>query len=87
METLKPIKVTIYSGTQSPKFNAYYDPTNKYWNGWLNPYMDKANRDKFIDWTCQSIIDESEYIMELKSIEPNENGLYYFGSSIVWEQV
>ena len=31
-----------------PIFNGWYDPTNRYWNGWCNPYFDKPTRDSFI---------------------------------------
>lgn len=85
---LKPFKVTLYcEGDEGcPIFDAFYDPTNKHWNGWQNPYFNKANRDKFIEWTRKTSGDDVEYINELKSIEPTLNGLYYFGSSIVWEE-
>tara|TARA_Y100001972_G_scaffold81379_1_gene98842 strand:- start:70 stop:360 length:291 start_codon:yes stop_codon:yes gene_type:complete len=82
---LKPFKVTL-DCEGCPTFDAFYDPTNKRWNGWENPYFDKANRDKFIEWTRKTSGDDIDHINELKSIKPTLNGLYYFGSSIVWEE-
>jgi len=86
MKKLKQFKVTINCDIECPIFNAYYDPTNKYWNGWCNPYFDKENRDNFIGWLKSWINHDKEYMEEITSTEPTVNGLYYFGSSIVWEE-
>jgi hypothetical protein len=32
----------------SPTFEALYDPTVR-WNGWLCPYLDRANTEKLVD--------------------------------------
>ena len=93
-------KFTFTEDDDFPIFNGWYDPENRYWNGWANPYFTKTTRDSFIALQ-KSMLDETykgepyeeqdqEFIDELLSIEPQEiNGkeLYYFGGSICWDEV
>ena len=93
-------KFTFTEDDDFPIFNGWYDPENRYWNGWANPYFTKTTRDSFIALQ-KSMLDETykgepyeeqdqEFMDELLSIEPQEiNGkeLYYFGSSICWDEV
>jgi len=83
-----------------PIFSGWYDPKNRYWNGWSNPYFDKPTRDSFIALE-KSLLDQTykgkpyteqdnDFLNELKSIKPqtiNGKELYYFGGFLIWDQV
>ena len=96
---LKKAMFTFDEDEDFPIFKGWYDPTNRYWNGWCNPYFDKHTRNCFIALQ-KSYLDETykgepyeeqdqEFFDGLLSIETQEvNGkeLYYFGGFICWTE-
>ena len=78
-------QVQIEDGTI---FDALVDLDNETWNGWINPYFDQVQRDKFIKE--QESCDDEEFIQGIKSIESekiNGKDYYYFGSCYIWSYV
>ncbi len=82
-------------GEDFPIFNGWYDPTNRYWNGWCNPYFDKPTRDCFIAYEkslietrsifcCDDEFMEGLYSIESQVIDGKE--LYYFGGFFCWSE-
>lgn len=41
-------KTIVMLADENQTYECYIDENNKYWNGWLNPYFNKKNKDKFI---------------------------------------
>lgn len=97
---LKKARFTFDEDEDFPIFRGWYDPQNRYWNGWCNPYFDKHTRNCFIALQ-KSYLDEmhkgkayneqdQEFFDGLLSIEPQEiNGkeLYYFGGFYCWTEM
>lgn len=90
-------RFTFDESEDFPIFNGWYDPTNRYWNGWCNPYFDKPTRDCFISYEKSLIengtilsFDDDEFMEELYSIESqviDGKELYYFGGFFCWSEV
>ena len=98
---LRKARFTFTEYEDFPIFNGWYDPNNRYWNGWCNPYFDKPTRDSFIALE-KSLLDETykgkpytkedtDFLKELESIKPTKKygkkELYYFGGFLCWDQV
>ena len=97
---LKKGRFTFDEDEDFPIFRGWYDPTNRYCNGWCNPYFDKNTRDFFIALQ-KSYLDgiykgkpyeehDQEFMDGLLSIEPqevNSKELYYFGGFYCWTEV
>tara|TARA_R100000231_G_C5260030_1_gene145410 strand:- start:60 stop:503 length:444 start_codon:yes stop_codon:yes gene_type:complete len=98
---LRKARFTFTEYEDFPIFNGWYDPNNRYWNGWSNPYFDKPTRDSFIALE-KSLLDETykgkpytkedaDFLKELESIKPTKKygkkELYYFGGFLCWDQV
>ena len=89
-------RFTFDESEDFPIFNGWYDPTNRYWNGWCNPYFDKPTRDCFISYQKSLIengtslsYDDDEYMEGLYSIESqviDGKELYYFGGFFCWSE-
>ena len=93
-------KFTFDEDDDFPIFRGWYNPTNRYWNGWCNPYFDKHTRKCFIALQ-QFYLNETyqgkpfeeqdkEFMKGLVSIEKeviNGKELYYFGGFICWTEV
>ena len=88
-------KFTFSDYEDFPIFEGAYDPTNRYWNGWANPYFNQAIRDSFINHQKKLLgnnlsEDDSEFLAELEGIQAEKiNGeeLYYFGGFLCWDEV
>ena len=76
-------------------FDGWYNPDNKYWNGWLNPYVTKETLEMILaslfgwhpDDELPEPTDENWSMFELLESEPNVDGLYYIGSGFIWSEV
>ena len=67
--------------------NCLYDPSNRYWNGFANPYFDQTNFDKWVAWLKQ---EESDIYDEVKDITAeiiNGKKYYYCGGAYTWSYV
>lgn len=91
-------KFTFSEYEDFPTFEGAYDPNNRYWNGWANPYFNQATRDAFIEYEKSLLKDMSkeyqkeneEFLAELESIQAetiNGEELYYFGGFLCWDEV
>ena len=89
-------RFTFDESEDFPIFNGWYDPTNRYWNGWCNPYFDKPTRDCFIAYQ-KSLIEsrsifcsDDEFMEGLYSIESqviDGKELYYLGGFFCWTEL
>ena len=73
-----------------PNFAGYFDPSNRYWNGYANPYFELANRNAWIAFAKVAYEDMPEIVEELESIQPewvDGKYLYYFGGGFTWHEV
>ena len=79
-------------------FEGFYNPDNKYWNGWLNPIVTKEVADAIASmmrseleaWSPSDIEEQREELEESLTWilnSPREDGLYYFGSCWIWSEV
>lgn len=75
-------------------FTGWYNPTNKYWNGWLNPYVNAETHDAIIAYMMDGLdtrhaVDSGEYddLKEMIDATPNEDGLYFWGCCYIWSEV
>ena len=41
-------KMSVMLAEENQSYECFIDESNKHWNGWLNPYFNKENKDKFI---------------------------------------
>jgi hypothetical protein len=88
-------KFTFSDYEDFPIFEGAYDLTNRYWNGWANPYFNQATRDDFINHQKKLLgnnlsEDDSEFLAELEGIQAetiNGEELYYFGGFLCWDEV
>lgn len=96
MELVKA-KFTFSDFEKFPIFEGFYDPSNRYWNGWANPYFNQKTRDSFVLYQkywmniCeQNSEDDKEFIKSLETIQPeiiNGEKLFYFGGFLCWDEV
>lgn len=97
MELVKA-KFTFNDWEDFPKFEGYYDPAYRYWNGWACPYFTKKTRDEFIkyeeklldDMDAKYLEENKEFLQDLYDIKSEMiNGveLFYFGGFLCWDEV
>lgn len=70
-----------------PVLFGYYNPNKRYWNGFANPYLDRANRDAWIAFS--KIFYEEHIAKEMETIQPqwvDGKYLYYFGGGYTWHE-
>ena len=97
MTNLKKFLVPCKFAIEDDKvFEGFYDKSNKYWNGWLNPYvkMKFGNiiEDELLEKRKEAFVtedfDEENPWLEYWDIEPDKKtGLFYFGGLFIWEEV
>ncbi len=72
-------------------FEGFYHPDNKYWNGWLNPYVDAETHRKVSAFLLQGMTEENKEdyteALEYAEMEPEENGFYFWGMCWCWDEV
>ena len=90
MNNLVACKFAIEDGQT---FEGFYNPDNKYWNGWLNPYVNAETHDKicsyFMDGLDSMPADDDAYddVEALVNMKPDANGLYFVGMGWIWAEV
>jgi hypothetical protein len=64
--------------------NCLYDPSNKYWNGFANPYLEKTDFDKWVAWLKKEESDSYEDVKGFPSEEIWGKLYYYCGGAFTW---
>ena len=77
-----------FEGTD-PQFVGYFDPQNKYWNGWLNPYVTEEVHQKIVKSVLRGLTPDNfrqyDDALAYASMRPDEGGLYYWGGCFCWD--
>ena len=88
MTNLVACKFTL---EDSQVFEGWFNPESKYWNGWLNPYVNEETFHiilaSLFGWHPDdgaSYADET--LEQLLEIKPNDDGLYYLGHGFIWSE-
>ena len=93
MENIKLVRAQFQmdcGDEELPILAGYFNPNNRYWNGFANPYLDQANRDAWIAFSRVHYKDMPEIVEELETITPDwvdGKYLYYFGGAYIWHEV
>lgn len=90
MNNLVACKFAIEDGQV---FDGWYNPEHKYWNGWLNPYVNEETHKQITEFMKQGLTEyepipeEYEDLKYYMDAEPNNQGLYYWGGCYIWSEV
>ena len=69
------------------KLDCLYNPSNKNWNGFANPYLEKPNFDKWVAWLKKEESDNYEEVKNFPSEEIDGKLYFYCGGAYTWSYV
>ena len=69
------------------ELDCLYNPSNKNWNGFANPYLEKPNFDKWVAWLKKEESDNYEEVKNFPSEEIDGKLYFYCGGAYTWSYV